>query len=612
MGAFPPFVYRVNTPDGSTISIALAPLEKTSLVQSVAIDNSGLNGIIGLISGPTLPINPAYVIATNTATPVNFPSAVSNIKSVAINNVGSTALVGGDVFLASSYNAKAYFVNTSTQNATEIPNLATNAQILSVAIDAKGDIGLLGGRFVGGKGPLAYIVDNSGSTPSATQLQLSSSGSIYSVAIQDTGTLGVLGGSDNSNNPTAFLVNISNNTVVQLNLGSTSGGIYSIAFDQIVSLLNSPLPTSGLEGNNLRLANYFNAYASDTFFYLFPSVLDGNLSDALKSVAPTRNASSLFASNNNLIAMRESISRRAIVARQSALKNECEFASCGNICLDPHTFWMDIIGLDTYAHAQEQTPRFHPLSIGFVLGYDVLKTSTFRIGGSLAYMYTHLSQGNHGDHNTINQEYVSLYGLWEKCSFYANAALWYGMFQINSLRDMHMTSFDFRAKSYRTGSQLDPYFELGYDYQFNESYLLEPFVMFDWIHTWANAFKENSDSIFKFVQHPIHASMFRTEMGLRFYETFRFCSWNLILEELASYVYRKPHKIGHVKGFLVGHDGTLVLETFTDAQNLGSVGFLMIFESNDSTFPTGTLGYKGEFGSGYQSHQITLGFDWSF
>ncbi|HSX14181.1 MAG TPA: hypothetical protein VLE96_07175, partial [Chlamydiales bacterium] len=102
------------------------------------------------------------------------------------------------------------------------------------------------------------------------------------------------------------------------------------------------------------------------------------------------------------------------------------------------------------------------------------------------------------------------------------------------------------------------------------------------------------------------------ETGLRFYENFGFCSWNLIIQENLSYIYRKPFSIGDVFGFLVGAPGTLALETFSHANNLGSAELRFLLEPINMCYPTANLGYKAEFGSGYQSHLITLGTEWRF
>lgn len=46
--------------------------------------------------------------------------------------------------------------------------------------------------------------------------------------------------------------------------------------------------------------------------------------------------------------------------------------------------------------------------------------------------------------------------------------------------------------------------------------------------------------------------------------------------------------------------------TFTEAQNLGSLGVVLLCEPIDSRYPFGTVAYKGEFGSRYQVHVVEL------
>lgn len=634
-----PFAYSLVNISGSTATATALTLSGMGgVVSSVAIDASGTNGILGLTeANSTSPDYFAYTvnIPDSTVTPITTPQSYV-INSVAINSpttngIGTTCIIGGSSSGEASGDPVAYIINIETSTPTEISGLGMQGTVNSVAIDSAGSTALLGGEFYPDTG-FAYVFDTT--TLNLTTVNgLSNSTTIVSAAIQDSGKAGLLGGSGGNNETlVAFLLpDLVNNpsnaiqlTLTGINEGN-AGSINSVSFDALSSMLNS-ITTSGLWGNNLALAEYLNEYAPDTAFYFMPSTLDGTLVKALESVAPTRNASSLFTVNNSFFAIREGITRRTCDARQfskamqsnqgdisllTARGDELPCKQNSNCRLNE--FWGEIVGLTTYQDCQNETPSFHPLGVGFILGYDFEKIQNVRLGATLAYMYNHLHQNNGQGHSHTNQELASLYSLWQGCNFYANAEIWVGLFQVNTVRDIHMTAFDYRATSYTSGYQFDPHLELGYDYQFHyDEHTLEPFVMFDWVHSWQDPYREYSTGPFQFVQQRLHASMFRTEVGLRCYEQFSFCSWNLILQENISYIYRKPYSIGDVKGFLIGAPGTLILETFTSARNLGSVELRFLFEPKNPQYPTGTFGYRGEFGSGYQSHQISFGTEWSF
>lgn len=618
IGGHGPFAYIYDITNNITTPISLSGLVGSGRSVSAAIDQNGQYGLLGIQSDEQA----AFIInvGSATATAITFPIPMGTIVGV-INGPGTIGLLGGEARV--SNDSKVFKVDIPSGVLTEIPIVSGGLGDINVAIDSLGVRGLVSGSFASSS-PFAYTLDLTTNTAIPIAGLPATSDRIVA-AIQASGKAGLLGGNAGTA-PVAFLLPDLINTpslAIQLNLGTvTNGSIRSVDLGGLLPFLNS-IPTTGLSGNNLRLANYLNANASDTASFFIPSELNGTLTSALESVAPTRNAIPLFALNNNFFALRQSITQRACDARQtnseqtqleelSLLASGYDDCCYTRVC--PYsTLWGQIIGLDAYQVRQDQTPSFHPLSIGAVLGYDYLVTPNLRIGSSLAYMYTHLHQNHHQGHDTINQEYISLFGLWNTNSVYANAAVYFGLFQIDRVRNIHLDEFDFRATSDSFGYQLDPHLELGYDYRFcNCDYTIEPFVMFDWIHNWQSSYKEKGTGPFLFKQHNLHASVFRTETGLRFYQKFHFCSWNLILEENGSYIYRKPYSLGNVTGALIGAPGTFTMLTFTEAQNLGSAGLVFLFEPTCSRYPVGTVAYKAEFGSGYQAHEVLLGTEWSF
>jgi hypothetical protein len=588
----------------------------SSQVVSLSIDEMGNYGLIGLQN--SVAQDAAYILNLNTLTSLAIPSPVSlESASVSINDSGTIGLVGAREWNTNL--AIAFKLEIQTNSLAEIPIASVPVTGTQVAIDSLGEQGLIGGTLIP-QGFFAYSVDLNTNHVTAVE-GLPSTGGISSIDMQASGKAGLIGGKEGIK-PVAFLLPDLRNTpslAIRLNLaGATNGFISSVSLGGLLNLI----PTNGLSGNNLRLANFLNTNASDTASFFIPSVLNGTLANALESVSPLRNSASLFALNNNFFALRQGLTQRAIVSRQTGRNQELEeislLASLEEYCCyenqcQNHTFWGQLIGFEANQESQNQMPRFHPLSIGFILGYDYPFNSEFLIGASAAYMYTHLQINHHQGHSNINQEYLSLYGLWESSSFYVNAALWFGLYQMDRVRDIHLDEFDFRAASHGFGYQFDPHLELGYDYRFCEcKYTIEPFILFDFLNSWQNSYKESGSGPFLFRQHDLHAWVFQAETGLRFYQKFPFCSWNLIVQENGSYIYRKPHNIGDMNVALIGAPGSVTLLAFTNAQNLGSAGIEFIFEPICPSYPVGTIEYKGEFGSGYQSHEVMLGMEWSF
>ena len=127
-------------------------------------------------------------------------------------------------------------------------------------------------------------------------------------------------------------------------------------------------------------------------------------------------------------------------------------------------------------------------------------------------------------YSNINQENLFLYASWDNQRFYIDSALWEGLFQISQVREIQMTGFEFTAASKPRDWQLVPHFESGYKQNFLVSQdflaiLLNPFFMLDWANSWQESYRETGNSPFNIRQKHQYSSLFRTEVGVRFYET---------------------------------------------------------------------------------------------
>jgi outer membrane autotransporter protein len=672
----------------NTSSIAFLVSEKGSLkplsvpkgtVYSVSINNSG----IGLIGGQGVGKEPFAFLssAKGHLTNLHISSLLPGegfLFSVSINDAGQGLLGGGSRTGEGPPEAFRLTSSGSLKN-LNLSSLFADGYINSVAINAYGQ-GILGGqRRSGTEPPIALLVSAKGDLKELTIPPVAGQSYIYSVAINNSG-VALMGGQNNTTPqaPIGFLVSPSG-AVTDLQLSSyvAEGYINSVAINEFgagllggqgtdsgqapvafllspsgqlmrlnlsVEGLNNPLysvsilsqiPTSGLRGNNLTLADYINDNAPYDAFYFVPAYAEDALSQALESVAPTRNALPMIAADNNLFFLNQSFSRHTQDTRRIRQDREHKRLARAQMAqFDEHELtaslaptmtraqseespscllWGEVLGMAAYQKAQHQTPAFRPVSGGIILGLEGELAKQGYLGGGAAYTYTHIHDKQGAGHNTINQEYLFLYGLWSTPSVYLDVALWGGMLQSENVRKIHIPGFEYRSRSHLHGWQLSPHAELGYDCgMWKRLFVLEPFVMFDWINNWQHHYRERGNGPFNMRQKSHSSSFLRSELGMRFYETIHFDTWRLILQEMVGYVNKKPFQVGSVTAALVGAPGSFTVDTLTTTQNLASVAMQLLFAPIRACYPSGAVAYQGEFGSRYQAHQLSLNVLWNF
>jgi uncharacterized protein with beta-barrel porin domain len=456
---------------------------------------------------------------------------------------------------------------------------------------------------------------------------------ISSVAINDFGQ-GLIGGIDSGSNSAYAAIVSPSGIAVPINLGFSTGYIYTVA---ILNLI----PTESLSGNSLIFANYINENAPQNAFYFVPAFFDGTLQSALESAAPTRNGISLYTASSNLFYLtgnlethlrNQRVTQHGESARTSAVaaaskNNDRLLASLSlqeNCINEPssengscYSLWFQAIGALAFQKSQSETPAFHPSTGGAILAFDGKTSQNTLVGGGASYLFTHVHEHHGAGHSNINQEDLFIYASWDTQRFYVDGSLLGGLFQIDQVRKIHMTGFDFKASSDPNGWQLLPHIELGYNHswpncRYDFELNLNPFIALDWANAWQAGYKEKGNTPFISEQKHQYSSLLRTEVGFRFYETLFFDCWNLIFQQKGSYVNTQSFGAGRVNAFLVGSPGSFTVETLSSAQNLGVAQFMMIFAPHNPRGPSGTIFYQGEFGTQYQSHQLNLEIAWNF
>ena len=611
-------------------------------IEGVAINNFNV-GLVGGYTGNFINFPYAAFIMNNQATSNLLSGSTGGvINSVAINDA-STGLIGGHSGFGSGAAYAAFvFPGAAPQVITGLP---ADSTIFSVDLNDSGQ-GLIGG--LQGDNMYAAFV-SVGAAP--TELLGLPAGEVLSVAINDFNQ-GLIGGTNFIlDTPYAAIVS-SSGVVTPLNLGFTNGEITSVAIN---TFLLSQIPSdAGLTGNNLIFANYINENAPQDAFYFVPSAVYGSLPSALESAAPTRNMISYNTVMQNSFYLTTNLSahlrnqrfsnRRAprprnamafvdldtsgeseLLAANSMQPSKTNNTSCSKkaVCQSvpacpakTASLWFEAIGALAYQDAQQQTTAFNPQTLGGTFGFDGKVASTFTIGGGGSYLYTHVHEKNHQGHSNIQQEDLFAYASWQPRNFYVDLGIWGGLYQTKQTRHIQLSGFDFKATSKPRGWQVVPHLELGFLATVYCSPKLEItgnlLGMADWANAWQYRYTEKGDSPFNVRQDSHYGSLLRAEGGLRLSETLFFQKGNIIFQEKGSYVNIHSFKAGRMDAFIVGSPGAFTLQTLTNAQNLGLVQLSMTAAPHHSGLPSSMLMYQGEFGSGYQSHQLNVEFAWNF
>jgi hypothetical protein len=609
------------------------------------LTNQGITSVSINALGNSIIAGPNYARFFDSSGALIAPVILSgspSITSAAINDT-NLSLIGG---LTGGPTPYASLVDLSGIP-TPLSGLPSNGTIFSVDINSFG-YGIIGGQDESTTSAYASFVDPSGVIYPISGLPVGSGASINSVAINDWG-MALLGGtSDGSLAYAALASPWGGFSPLPVN---SSHVIYSVSIRNFV-------PSNNLSGNNLAFAEYINDYARDKIRYFIPSLFAGTFNQALESAAPTRNAISLFTADNNMFYLNHSLSYH--LRNHRHFKNRKDrslaFTRTKTGVLDPapadrvetaplnelltasqeisssqvrkgalaaaarqekpltHSLWTDIIGVIGSQDAQHQTPAFTPSLGGFILGFDEDVSEEVEVGGGAAYTSTHIDEDHESGYSNIEQGYLFTYATWSHENFYLDGALWAGFFNIYQERHIHITGGDFISTSRPGGYQLSPHLEFGYNYTkssaccsaYFKNWILDPFVMFDWVNAWQGRYEEVGPSPFNAGQKAHYSSFLRSEVGLRFYEQFAFCFWRLILEQKLSYVNKSPFGVGKVNAYLVGSPGSFTVETLTSLENLGAVEMGFIFEPANHAYPYGSISYQGEFNGSSQLHQITV------
>ncbi|WP_420420692.1 autotransporter domain-containing protein [Simkania sp.] len=539
---------------------------------SVSINDSG----VGIIGGGNFIGNKPYAALVapdgvlNELSGGSFFSNSGDITSVAINNCG-TAIIGGSAEPGFLMYAALVAPNGAVAELSG-GNFPLVGSINSVAINRSGE-GIIGGQNDVNGPAYAALVASNGALTELGNLPLE--GEIFSVAINDAG-VGIIGGQSYvTGAPYAAFV-APNGALTELDLESSlgPGPIYSVA------ILDAIVPKSYGPGSSVM----------NSLFPLTTQVLPNHSMYYHKDpYNRAQHTPSLADQEIGLVA------------------DATDMIRINTPCLEDPTYSIWLTGFGTYAH-QKKDQNFVALTNwigGGMIGFDYrgIQNTVIGIGG--AYAYNHVHYTENAGHARFHQEFLTLYGSWNRKHLFINAALWGGLYQLKNER---ITLGMMTSTANIDGKLLVPHLEISAPFHPMDSwFVIEPFAMLDWANNWQGKVREHGAPGFNVKIGSTYTSMLRSEIGLRFFESIHYLWGDLILQEKASYVNKLPFHTNEQRAAFVASVSSFGIEVFSSkTQNLGVVQLSSHFIPCSKKYPYGALNYQGEFGSSFQSHLISI------
>lgn len=607
---------------------------------SVSINNSG-NGILG----GHFPGGAAYgalVSSGGNVSPLSgtpLPAAANSyIASVSINQ-GGAALIGGGSLLN---NTPAFAAKVSADGQASLLTgfaLPNPGVITTVELNDNGN-GVIGGYVHMGAAYAAVV------NPSGVVIQLSgpnlppASGSIERVAINSSG-MSIIGGWDSGGSPYASFA--SPGGVTSLLSGDplpASGRIYGAAIDDSGVAL---VVGEDFSGANPPFAAFISpsGVVTQITSITFPATGVLNQAAIVKSVVPEF-AVSLESATNTLLSATAALNSHILLQHKQyqALERHKPFwlerteddrDAIGlvasnelgknwfskkpkpvEVCEPPKDpsrflFWVEPF----FAYDKQKKEGGNPASkneIGGILAaLDYRQSERIVLGGGFGYAFDYTAYAEKIGHAKINQEIAYFYSSFQWNWIFLNATVLGGIYQLNY--DRHSAGI-ITSKGKTDGWIASPHLEVSAAPYFDpnwSSFLIESFVMFDWVNNWQSHYTETGPSGLNLVMQDLYSSLLRSEIGMRLYEILSYRWGNIFIEEKVSYINKAPFHVGPVPVFFVGSISSFSVATGSSSvQNLGGVQVYTSFVPANEKYPYLSIDLQGEFGSSFQGYFVGL------
>ena len=389
--------------------------------------------------------------------------------------------------------------------------------------------------------------------------------------------------------------------------GGLPGFKFSLIYENnlvLLSLINHRfIPTTGLSGNALKVANYLNNYAPIDTLELLVGLTGIPLVNALNSISPARNAFGAFVSQQTAYSLSDLVTRHLDTIR---LMRNCCPTDCCYTCEDTGvSLWMSGFGESGYQKAAFQNPSFKFWTGSLIGGLDIVGKNRTLLGGSGGYAHSYFGDNGHAGHGNIDTFFANGYANVFLCDFYISPAIWTFYNMNKNIRFVQFPDFNQKAEAKIIAWQLMPHLEVGYD--LDCCYFdLVPFTAVDWSITYQRGYHEKGATPFNATSDFKRCSSVRSETGVK--SSFQWMyDWGIFyFRDKLSYVYQAPFNTRGVTTSLTDIRQTFTVYALDRELNLVDVAVDFTAQFGCTNPISLTFAYEGEFGLNYNSNQIEL------
>ena len=381
---------------------------------------------------------------------------------------------------------------------------------------------------------------------------------------------------------------------------------------------------SSLYGTTFTIANYINQLpiqireesSYTTLFELPPA----QANSALTAYNPSRIADNRWVSSKTLLLLNDLLFflyREPIVkdlqpgsleGEEPFVNEEQVFASSSDANFTSTeksspkaNLWIQAVGNSSPSKGANGSPSFDSNSYGALLGFDWGKENFF--GGSLGYLHFNLKQHHNLGSGRINGYYGALYGAsyWDHLAI--KSAVWVGLQNFHTQRNISFSSVHLRAKNNHGNLQCSPYLNISSYFKVGSDFKMGPYIAGAWANNFESSWKEHGADGMNMEGAYQYSGLIQGEGGLNLYKKKELSSCTFYFKGKLSYVYQHPVHLGTLTAAIIGAPTSLTVYSTTADQHLFDPA--VEFTVKTKNLVSFTLRYEGQFGSGTSLNQLT-------
>lgn len=282
------------------------------------------------------------------------------------------------------------------------------------------------------------------------------------------------------------------------------------------------------------------------------------------------------------------------------------------VATNNYAFWASGFGNFLSQNGMHSNPKIHDTATGTVVGFDYYGYQNGLFTISAGYLHNDISENDHMGSGSSNGSMLSVYGTGTFQDGYLESGIYAGYNRFHMNRNILIKSappFHTKSKSSFNNWVLMPHLAGGYDWMMSWG-VIEPFAMMDWAISFQESYNEMGATPVNMHIKSKSPSILRSQVGLNLYETWENLNHAVIVQESASYINKVLFGTKMDGAILIpttapsGAPGSFTLETYDRTLNLVGLTLELFYKHKPSQFFLSGE-YRGEFGSGYLSHEIT-------